>query len=386
MKNFNLTEAAKEILSTNVASKQGGQEHGVGDTKLQGSVAYGTKEAGLIGQSVQKKDDELPDYLKGTPSATPPGATPPVGSEKDGVGATKPSNQPQETQGRSDLTSTMQAGANQYDQIRDRVASKLAPQTFEKNAGATFQSYGEEIEAILAGEELSEDFKSKAATIFEAAVVARASEVIAEAEAEMMEQFDIAIDQIKEELAEKVDGYLNYIVQEWAKDNELAIVSGLRAEIAEDFINGLRNLFVEHYIDIPEEKVDIIKELADKVESLEESLNDQIKTSVELTKELNEHKKFEAIYAACDGLTQTQVEKLKSLAESVEFTTEEEFNSKLETIKESYLVNNGEVKFADSSALDDEVQIIEEATTTKGGSVDPEMAAYAKTISQTLIK
>ena len=280
----------------------------------------------------------------------------------------------------------MQASANEYDKIRDRVASKLAPQTFEKNAGATFQSYSEEIEAILAGEELSEDFKSKAATIFEAAVVARASEVIAEAEAEMMEQFDIAIDQIKEELAEKVDGYLNYIVQEWAKDNELAIVSGLRAEIAEDFINGLRNLFVEHYIDIPEEKVDIIKELADKVESLEESLNDQIKTSVELTKELNEHKKFEAIYAACDGLTQTQVEKLKSLAESVEFTTEEEFNSKLETIKESYLVNNGEVKFADSSALDDEVQIIEEATTTKGGSVDPEMATYAKTISQTLIK
>ena len=382
MKNFNLTEAAKEILSTNVASKQGGQEHGVGDTKLQGSVAYGTKEAGLVGNSPEKKDDELPDYLKGTPSATPPGATPPVGSEPKKVLA----KQPQETQGRSDLTSTMQASANEYDQIRDRVASKLAPQTFEKNAGATFQSYSEEIEAILAGEELSEDFKSKAATIFEAAVVARASEVIAEAEAEMMEQFDIAIDQIKEELAEKVDGYLNYIVQEWAKDNELAIVSGLRAEIAEDFINGLRNLFVEHYIDIPEEKVDIIEELTNKVEELEESLNSQIKTSIDLTKELSEHKKFEAIYAACDGLTQTQVEKLKSLAESVEFTTEEEFNSKLETIKESYLVNNGEVKFADSSALDDEVQIIEEATTTKGGSVDPEMAAYAKTISQTLIK
>lgn len=382
MKNFNLTEAAKEILSTNVASKQGGQEHGVGDTKLQGSVAYGTKEAGLIGKDPDKLGDELPDYLKGTPSATPPGATPPVGSEP----MKKLGSQPQESQGRSDLTSTMQAGANQYDQIRDRVASKLAPQTFEKNAGATFQSYGEEIEAILAGEDLSEDFKSKAATIFEAAVVARASEVIAEAEAEMMEQFDIAVDQIKEELAEKVDDYLNYIVQEWAKENELAIVSGLRAEIAEDFINGLRNLFAEHYIDIPEEKVDVIEELTNKVEELEESLNSQIKTSIDLTKELNEHKKFEAIYAACDGLTQTQVEKLKSLAESVEFTTEEEFNSKLETIKESYLVNNGEVKFADSSALDDEVQIIEEATTNKGGSVDPEMATYAKTISQTLIK
>lgn len=280
----------------------------------------------------------------------------------------------------------MQAGANQYDQIRDRIASKLAPQTFEKNPNATFQSYGEEIEAILDGEDLSEDFKVKAATIFEAAVVARASEVIAEAEAEMMEQFDIAIDQFKEEMSEKVDGYLNYIVQEWAKDNELAIVSGLRAEIAEDFITGLRNLFAEHYIDIPEEKVDIIEELTAKVESLEESLNDQIKHSIVLTKELIEHKKFEAIYAACDGLTQTQVEKLKSLAESVEFTTEEEFNTKLETIKESYLVNNGEVKFADSSALDDEVLIEEAPKKNKGGYVDPEMEAYAKTISQTLIK
>ena len=382
MGKFNLSEAAKEILDANVASKRSGQEGGVGDSKLNTSVAYGQKDAGKIGDSPEKKDDDTPDYTKGTPSATPPGATPPVGSEP----MKKLASQPQETQGRSELNSVAQQDANQYDSIRDRVASKLAPQTMQSNPGATFQSYSEEIEAILAGEELSEDFKSKAATIFEAAVVARASEVIAEAEAEMMEQFDIAIDQIKEELAEKVDGYLNYIVQEWAKDNELAIVSGLRAEIAEDFINGLRNLFVEHYIDIPEEKVDIIKELADKVESLEESLNDQIKTSVELTKELNEHKKFEAIYAACDGLTQTQVEKLKSLAESVEFTTEEEFNSKLETIKESYLVNNGEVKFADSSALDDEVQIIEEATTTKGGSVDPEMATYAKTISQTLIK
>ena len=116
MKNFNLTEAAKEILSTNVASKQGGQEHGVGDTKLQGSVAYGTKEAGLVGNSPEKKDDELPDYLKGTPTATPPGATPPVGSEKDGVGYSKPKGQPQETQGRSDLVNPAhQADATDYD-------------------------------------------------------------------------------------------------------------------------------------------------------------------------------------------------------------------------------------------------------------------------------
>lgn len=381
MKNFNLTEAAKDILSANVSKKQGGQESGVGDTKLPTIVAYGQKDAGFIGHDPQKETDELPDYLKGTPTATPPGAKPPVGSEPKKVLA----SQPQETQGRSDLTSTMQSSANEYDKIRDRVASKLAPQTMQANPGAHFQSYGEEIEAILDGENLSEDFKSKAATIFEAAVVARASEVIAEAESEMMEQFDIAVDQIKEELAEKVDGYLNYMVEEWLKDNELAIVSGLRAEIAESFIDGLRNLFAEHYIDIPEEKVNVVEELTAKIESLENSLNEEINRSVDLSKALNEHMKYEAIYAACDGLTQTQVEKLKSLAESVEFTTEEEFNEKIETIKESYLVKNTDVKFADSSALDDEV-LIEEAPTNKAGYADPDMAAYAKTISQTLIK
>lgn len=380
MKNFNLTEAAKDILNTNVASKRGGQESGVGDTKLPTSVAYGQKDAGVIGHSPEKETDELPDYLKGTPSATPPGAKPPVGSEPKKVLA----SQPQETQGRSDIATAMQASANEYDKIRDRVASKLAPQTMQANPGAHFQSYSEEIESILSGEELSEDFKSKAATIFEAAVVARASEVIAEAEAEMIEQFDIAVEQIKEELAEKVDGYLDYMVQEWVKENELAIVSGLRAEIAESFIDGLRNLFAEHYIDIPEEKVNVVEELTAKIEFLENSLNEEINRSVEITKSLNEHKKYEAIYAACDGLTQTQVEKLKSLAESVEFTTEEEFNEKIETIKESYLVKNSDVKFADSSALDDEV-LIEEAP-TKGGYADPDMAAYAKTISQTLIK
>ena len=455
MKNFNLTEAAKDILSNNVASKQGGQEHGVGDTKLPTSVAYGQKDAGLVGHSPETMDDENPDYLKGTPTATPPGAKPPVGSEPKKVLA----SQPQQTQGRSDLTSTMQAGANIYDKIRDRVASKLATQTMQSNPGATFQSYSEEfddgaeqidelstktlrsyaskagserhpesyynlhkkgksdksdtrrdgwntaldkiekgagynsrvkvaaseeIEAILSGENLSEEFKAKAATIFEAAVVDRASDIIAEAEMEMVEQFDLAVEQIKEEMAEKIDGYLNYMVEEWVKENELAIVSGLRAEIAESFIDGLRNLFSEHYIDIPEEKVDIIEELTSKIESLESDLNEQIICSVELNKELNEHKKYEAIYAACDGLTQTQVEKLKSLAESVDFTTEEEFNDKIETIKESYLVKS-DVKFADSYALDDEV-LIEEAPTSKGGYVDPDVAIYAKTISQTLIK
>jgi hypothetical protein len=166
------------------------------------------------------------------------------------------------------------------------------------------------------------------------------------------------------------------------KENELAVEKGLRAEIVEDFIGGLRNLFVEHYIDIPADKVDVVEQLTTKVEELEDSLNEQINKGVELTKALNEQKKIEAIYTACEGLSQTQVEKLKSLAENVEFSTEEEFVAKLDVLKESYF--KSEVKAADASALDDEVQIDEEVKPKQNVFTDASMEIYAKTISQTL--
>lgn len=381
MGKFNLSEAAKEILDANVASKKSGQQSGVGDTKLDTSVAYGQKDAGKIGDDPEKMGDQFPNYTSGTPTATPPGATPPVGSEPKKT----LSSQPQESQGRSDLNSVAQQSANDYSAIRDRVASKLAPQTMHANPGATFSSYHEDIDAMLSGENLSEDFKNKATMIFEAAVTSKATlvaeEVIAEAIEEMESEFVAAVEEIKEEMSDKVDSYLNYMVEEWISENQIAITKGLRAEIVEDFIDGLRNLFIEHYIDIPEDKVDIVEELTTKIEELEGSLNEQIKVSIDLSSELNEHKKFEAIYTACEGLTQTQVEKIKSLAESIEFTSEDEFADKLETIKESYIGST--VKSAGSSALDDEVLIEEEK---KVGLVDPEMAYYTKAISQTVIK
>lgn len=395
MAKFNLSEAAKEILNASVASKKGGQDK---SEKLSGDVAYGTKEVGDIGTEVTKTTDAGPDATKGTPQATPPGATPPVGSEP----AKKITGQPGQT------------GSV------EQPEGKAAKQKFEKNPGATFQSYGEEtkteeevvaeekeekhedeaedkklikkmmnkekmkedIDALLSGENLSEEFVQKASTIFEAAVIARAEEVIAEAETQLAEQFEAAIEQVKEDLASKIDDYLNYMVEEWMKENEVAIEQGLRAEITEDFIGGLKQLFEDHYIDIPEDKVDIVGELTDKVGELEESLNEQINRGIDLQKELNEKKKVEAIYTACEGLTQTQVEKLKSLAEGVEYTTEEEFVTKMNTLKESYF--KAEVKVADSSDLNDETPIEEEKKPT--ASVDPLMEAYTKVISQTLVK
>jgi hypothetical protein len=394
MGKFNLSEAAKEVLAGNVAGKKSGQDK---PSKLSGDVAYGTKEV-EVGHTPTKTTDANPDYTKGTPTATAPGATPPVGSEPKKVLAKQPGEEGSVEQ----------------------PEGKKATQKMAKNPGATFQSYGEETEsdeevvaeekekeakhedeaedkklikkminkekmkedmdALMSGEELSEEFVSKATTIFEAAVVARAEEVIAEAESALQEQFDVAVEEIKEDLAAKVDDYLNYMVEEWMKENQIAIEKGLRAEIVEDFIGGLRNLFVEHYIDIPADKVDVVEELTTKVEELEASLNEEINRGVELVKSLNEQKKIEAIYTACEGLSQTQVEKLKSLAENVEFTTEEEFASKLSTLKESYF--KAEVKVADNSALDDEVQLDEEDKKPGVVYADALIEQVAKTISQ----
>ena len=417
MGKFNLSEAAKEVLDASVASKRGGQDK---PARLQASVAYGTKDVGKIGEDpVDNNAEALPNYIKGVPSATPPGATPPVGQQP----RPKLSPQPQQSAGRGDLVKPVQAAANDYASLRDRVKAKLAPQTFQANPGATFQSYGEETEiededvieeaekeegghedaaqdkkmmkammkkkmkedmdALMQGENLSEEFVSKATTIFEAAVNARAEEVISEVEDALLEEFQVAVENIKEEMAEKVDSYLNYMVEEWVKENELAIEKGLRAEIVEEFIEGLRDLFVEHYIDIPKEKVDIVDELAEHVNALEEALNEEINRGVQLMRELDEHKKHEAIYEACEGLSRTQVEKLKTLTEGVEFTTEEEFAEKVGTLKEAYF--KSDVKVASNSALDDEL-LVEDEEVKPVRYEDPSMEVYAKTISKTVIK
>lgn len=395
MGKFNLSEAAKDILQGTVTNKKSGQDK---PSKLSGDIAYGTKEVGDIGTEVTKTTDSAPDLTRGVPTSTAPGAKPPVGSEP----MKRLSSQP------------AQAGSV------DQPEGKSGKQMMAKNPGATFQSYDEteadeevvseakhededehedeaqdkkmikkmmnkekmkeDLDALLGGENLSEEFVQRASTIFEAAVIARAEEVIAEAEIELMEQFEAAIEEVKEDLAAKVDDYLNYMVEEWVSDNEIAIEKGLRSEIVEDFITGLKGLFEEHYIDIPTEKVDVVESLTNKVEELEDDLNEQIKAAVEMRKELNEAKKIEAIYAACESLSQTQVEKLKSLAEGVEFTTEEEFGTKLSTLKESYF--KSDVKVADLSDLEE--VLVEEEKKDKILSDDPSMNIYAKTISKTM--
>ena len=202
----------------------------------------------------------------------------------------------------------------------------------------------EDIEALVEGEELSEEFKTKASTIFEAAVHQKvmeiATEKIEDLEKEYQTNLQEEIVSFRDELTEKVDGYLNYVVEEWMKENEIALDSSLKSELTEEFMGGLKNLFTEHYIEVPDEKVDIVESLYDKVEELEEKLNSQIDDNVQVTSELNEYRKDKILEEVCEDLADTQSEKMKSLVEGVSYENDkDDFENKIKTIKESYFPN-----------------------------------------------
>jgi len=240
------------------------------------------------------------------------------------------------------------------------------------------KSMKEDIESLFADDStISEDFKAKAATIFEARIHDRVTQIEEEIETKYASMLEEAVEEIKSDLTNKVDDYLNYVVEQWLADNEIAIESGLRAELTEEFIAGLRNLFAEHYIDVPTEKVDLVDELATKVEELESKLNEEIERGISYAKALVESRKSELTREVCEGLTTTQAEKIKSLAESVEFSTEEEYKEKLETIRENYFPSG--IKKADETQLHEQV---EEPTEQKAIN-DPFVAAVSKAISKT---
>ena len=239
----------------------------------------------------------------------------------------------------------------------------------------------EDVEALFSDDStISEEFKSKVSTIFEARVADRVSQIEEETEAKYAGMLEEAVESIRADLTEKVDDYLSYVVEQWMKDNEIAIESGLRSELTEDFIAGMRNLFAEHYIDVPAEKVDLVDELAGKVEELESKLNEEIERAVDLKKSLVESRKVEMTREVCEGLTDTQVEKIKSLAESVEFSTEDEYKNKIETIRENYFPSG--VKKADEKDLHEQV---EDTDAKKVDINDPLVAMVSQAISKTKI-
>ena len=235
----------------------------------------------------------------------------------------------------------------------------------------------EHVDALIAGEDdLSEEFKTKAATVFEAAIKSKVTEIEEYLEADYNKKFEEEISKSKDELVEKVDSYLNYVVEEWMKDNELALEKGIKGEIAEDFISGLKKLFEDHYIDVPDEKYNVLEDQAGKIEDLEKKLNEQIEKNVELNKSNFNYVQKAIVAEAAEDLADTSKEKFFKLAEEIDASNTEEFKTKIATIKESYFGKKTTV----SEELDD-VAAGENSVLTE--DLSNAMAAYTAAISKT---
>jgi SHS2 domain-containing protein len=240
----------------------------------------------------------------------------------------------------------------------------------------------DDIRAMFEGTDLSEEFKDQASTLFEAAVVSKINESVellaTQAEVALQEQMDA----VQNELAEKVDAYLDYVVEEWMEENKLAVERGVKSELVDDFLSGLRNLFAEHYIDIPEEKVDVVEELSDKVEQLTATLNDQIEKNISMKKSIEESTRAQVVARVSKNLSDNQADKLASLAEGVDYVSEYDFEAKLETIKGTYF---GDKSISESTSFvgdDEPLDLIEETHVV----TDPSMKAYLDSISRQVTK
>ena len=238
----------------------------------------------------------------------------------------------------------------------------------------------DDVKALVSTDaDLSEEFKEKAATIFETAVKTRIQEQVKVLESQYEEKLSKETETVKEAMVSKVDSYLNYVVEEWMKENELAVERGIRTEIAEDFITGLKSLFKEHYIDVPEEKYNVLEDLTNQSKDLEAKLNEQIEKNVNLSKEVSEFHKKQAILEVTADLAETEKEKFVSMAENVEYDSAEKFREKLETIKESYFPKSK----IEEAASKDEVDSVAANEPAVEASSDA-MAAYTAAITKNL--
>ena len=235
--------------------------------------------------------------------------------------------------------------------------------------------FSEDLNALVESEAtLSDEFKAKAETIFEAAIKSKLTEEIDRLEEKYNEELAEEVESTKADLVEKVDTYLNYVVENWMEENKLAVQSGLRTEIAENFMSSLKDLFEESYIEVPEAKVDLVDEMADQVSELEESLNDTTAKNIEMMSELEELKREKVIREASEGLAETQVEKLKSLVNDIDFDSEETFAEKVETVKESYFTK----KVTETASVEEDVSD-DDGVQVASGSMAQYLTAIQKT-------
>ena len=230
----------------------------------------------------------------------------------------------------------------------------------------------DDVNALLGGEELSEEFRAKAKTIFEAAINSKVAGIREEIVREHEEKLSEEVEEIKVELQERVDSYLEYVADEWFVENQLAVENGLKADMTESFLEGMKGLFEEHYVQIPEEKYDVLKSMVEKLDDMETKLNEQIEKNISLNKGLAEATADGILESVSDGLAATQKEKLASLAESVEFESDAEYREKLETLKESYFT---------SKTPTSKTETLSEGLDVAPESYSGSMESYLKTLS-----
>ena len=327
-----------------------------------------------------------PSPLSNSAEDLGPAVTKPTDSNPDATKKTKQvSGDPQQkAQGSADAMPKLKEEeeskdkeVKEDDKDKDEMMKMKASYKKEENDSDSDKiDVSADVAALIKDEDLSETFKNKAATIFEAAVNAKVKEQKEKIQAAYDEKLQEDIESQKGELVTKVDSYLNYVVEEWMKENSIAIERGIKGEIAEDFISGLKKLFEDHYIDVPDEKYNVLEDQASKIEELEKKLNEQVDKNVEQNKAMGEVKRQNIIDEASKDLADTSKEKFNKLAEEVEYSSEKDFTTKIDTIKESYFGKKVETS---GNEIDDVVA---------GDSSQPEdlsnaMAAYTAAISKT---
>jgi len=342
-----------------------------------------------LGAAVVKPTDSNPDAAKSTNQVSGDaqqknqGAADPMPKLKEGAEETKSDDKETVKEGEMPKAA-LDALKKHQDKKDEGYGSKMKKEESETKKEDEVKAEEKEkeidvkehVDALVAGQtDLSEEFKNKAATIFETAIKSKVKEIAEDMEADYNKKFEEETSQAKAELVEKVDSYLSYVVEEWMKENELALERGIKGEIAEDFISGLKKLFEDHYINVPDEKYNVLEDQASKIDELQKKLDESIEKNVELSKQSNKYKAEEIKMEAAKDLTETAKEKFNKLAEEVDYSTEADYRQKITTIKESY--------FKSKDVSGDGIDEVATGEETQNEDLSNAMAAYSAAISQT---
>ena len=387
-----LVEAGKEVMEATTPDapkknavaaepthlKNDAEDLGPAVVKPTDSNPDATKKVKEVSGQAPQKSEGAPDPMKKMDDKHPTKAMESK-ETKDSDGKEIKEGEKEDVKADKEVKETLDAGevSKEADKKKevDQKTANVSEEDETKDKEKKELDVKEHIDALIAGDDsLSEEFKTKAATVFETAIRSKVKEIAEEMQADYDKKFVEETSKSKDELVEKVDSYLAYVVEEWMKENELALERGIKGEIAEDFISGLKKLFEDHYIDVPDEKYNVLEDQSSKIDELNKKLNESIAKNVELTKENGQFKRQDIVDEASKELTDTQKEKFNKLAEEIDYKNEEDFKTKVATVKESYFGKKESTSEIDDVAAESSAQP-EDLTNA--------MAAYSAAISKT---